>query len=125
MGELPLWHEQQSGIGAAALPKQPGIRCLPGNAAHRTMFAIIRGKMSGNAVPAAGYDNDRRNAGLDIIAGYGRKCGKRHRFNAAGIFLAGDFAVSCMVRENIRRSDDVYGIAVADADGAKEIDCYV
>ncbi|MFT4002564.1 MAG: hypothetical protein QM684_20195 [Rhizobium sp.] len=125
MGELPLWHKQQSGIGATALPTQRKSLCLPRKVVSLTMFDLTHRKADENAASAAGYDNGRTNAGLDIIASYARNCGKQPRLNAMGNILSKDDPVSCAIRENIRESGGAHPNAVAGPNGAKEIDCYV
>ena len=107
------------------LPRRRKSLCLPGETLSPTMFDLIYRKADKSAASAVGRDNSRTNAGFDIIAGYARNCGKQSRLNATELFLSGDEQVSCAIRENIRESDGVYANAVTDANGAKEIDCYV
>lgn len=125
MGELPLWHKQQSGFGAVVLPTQRKSLCLPREAVSLTMFDPTHRKADENAASAAGYDNGRPNAGLDIIASYARNCGKQPRLTAMGSVLFKDDPVSCAIRENIRETGGAHGNAVTGPNGAKEIDCYV
>ncbi|WP_188112702.1 hypothetical protein [Rhizobium tropici] len=125
MGELPLWHKQQSGIGAVMLPMQEKSLCPPREALSLTTVDLTPRQANESAGSAMGYDNGRTNAGLDIIASYARNCGKQPRLNAMGTVFAKDDPVSCAIRENIRESDGVHASAVTGPNGAKEIDCYV
>lgn len=125
MGELPLWHKQKIGIGAAALPMRWKSLCLPRETAGPAVFDFMDRDANMSAALAVAYANSRTNAGLDIIAGYARNCGKQLSLNAAGPFFSEADPVSCAIRDNIRKSDGVYANAMADANGAKEIDCYV
>ncbi|MGV1757767.1 hypothetical protein ACQZ6F_16740 [Rhizobium sp. A22-96] len=125
MGELPLWHKQEIRIGAAALPMQRKSLCLSGEVAGLVMFDFNYRKADMGAVLVKPCADNRTNAGLDIIASYARNCGKQPSLNAAGTFFLEGHPVLCAIRENIRKSDGVYANAAADADGAKEIDCYV
>lgn len=125
MGELPLWHKQQSGIGAVMLPTQRKSLCMPRKLVDLTMFDLAHWNSNESAASAVRYDNGHANAGLDIIASYARNCGKQLRLNATGAILSKDDPVSCAIRENIRESGGACTNAVADPNGAKEIDCYV
>jgi hypothetical protein len=107
------------------LPTQRKSLCVPREVANSRRFAFIRRNANESASFMARCDNGRTNAGLDIIAGYGRNCGKQSRPDATGAVLSKDDPVSCAIRENIRKSDGVYANAVTDPNGAKEIDCYV
>ncbi|WP_459459138.1 hypothetical protein [Rhizobium sp. No.120] len=125
MGELPLWHKQQFGIGAVTLPVRWKNRCLPRYVVSRTIFDFHHRKAIAIAPSAAERGRGRANAGLDIIASYARNCGKQQRLDAIGSALSKDDPVLCAIRENIRETDGVYASAVTGTNGAKEIDCYV
>ena len=106
-------------------PMQRKSPCLPKEAVGRAIFDLIYRKADKSAPSAVSRGSGRTHAGFDIIAGYARNCGRRLRLNATKTFLPGDDPVLCAIRENIRKAVGVHANAAADANGAKEIDCYV
>ena len=106
-------------------PMQRKSLCLPREVIGRTIFDLAYWNANGSVSSAVRRGSGRTHAGFDIIAGYARNCGKRLRLNAAETFLPGDDPVLCAIRENIREAFGVHVDASADANGAKEIDCYV
>ncbi|MFS8046984.1 hypothetical protein [Rhizobium sp. BR 314] len=125
MGELPLWHKQKSGIGAAGLPVRLENLCLSREVVNPAMLDLTLRDAHESDGSVVRYDIGRSNAGLDTIASYARNCGKRLRLSVTGSLLSGSASVSCAIRENIRETDGGDAIAVMGPNGAKEIDCYV
>ncbi len=107
------------------LPVRGKSRCLSREVVSRPIFDLRHRKANEGAPSMMGCDNGRTNAGLDIIASYARNCGKQRRLDAAGTVHSKGGPVSCAIRENIREAGGVCENAVADPNGAKEIDCYV
>jgi len=125
MGQFPLRQKKQSGIGTATFAVQPERHYFPRESENRSISSLSLWAAKRRAVSRATCDDTSVNARLDIISDYARKCGERHWAGALRTSSRGDLAGSRAGREYIRRPYGADGITVADADGAKEIDCYV
>ncbi|MBB4570646.1 hypothetical protein GGE67_005322 [Rhizobium leucaenae] len=124
MGQFTLQEKKQSGIGATAFTTQPEMHCFPKESETRAIASLSLSTVKRRTVSRAICDRVSVDARLDIISDYVWKCGERRWAGTRQASLR-DVAGSRAGREYIRRSYGAYGITVADANGAKEIDCYV
>jgi hypothetical protein len=125
MGQFPLRQKKQSRIGTATFTMQPERHYFPRESENRSISSLSLWAVKRRAVSRVICDRTSVDARLDIISDYAEKCGEWHWVGALRTSLRGDLAGSRAGREYIRRPYGADGITVADADGAKEIDCYV
>ncbi|MDE1995512.1 MAG: hypothetical protein KGI75_23640 [Rhizobiaceae bacterium] len=125
MGQFPLRQKEQSGIGAAAFSIHPESRYFARESKSQFISRLSVKAVLRRPASKVARDHIVADARLDIISDYAPKCGKRRWDGDELTSFFGDAAGSRTGREDIRNPHGAHGIAVADARGAKEIDCYV
>src|SRR5689334_4950516 len=125
MGQFTPQEKEQSGIGTTAFTMPPETHYFPKESRTRSIASLSFSTVKRRAASRAKCDRASVDARLDIISDYARKCGERCWAGTLQTSLNGDLAGLRAGREYIRRPYGAGGITVADANGAKEIDCYV